>query len=271
MIPKLEEAFAPLAAGVGAVHIVAPARDRGVAAGAGQRRNAAGSLSGPGPRCLPGRGIADLAPFQSRRLIGAMGRLQSPPPQQADCGVAGGDPGRGHASSSSGTSTQQVARRCSTSRRRSSASGSRSASSTCWACSSPAWSVSSCSRSSTASSAGSPGCARSTARWKQVALADTPGRHLRARGAGARRRGPRLRPRLHQRQRDRRRSGAVVRVRARLAQPDDRQAVLRPHHPLHPPGDEPAGRAQADHLGRQLRPRRGRQGDGRPLPAARAV
>ena len=29
-----------------------------------------------------------------------------------------------------------------------------------------------------------------------------------------------------------------------------------PDHPLHPPRDEPAGRAQADHLGRQLRARR---------------
>ena len=82
------------------------------------------------------------------------------------------------------------------------------------------------------------------------------GRDLRARGAGPRRRGPRLRPRFHQRPRDRGRSGAVVRVRARLAQPDLRQALLRPDHPLHPPGDEPAGGAEADHLGRQLCPRR---------------
>ena len=64
------------------------------------------------------------------------------------------------------------------------------------------------------------------------------GRHLLARGAGARRRRPRLRPRLHQRPLDRGRSGAVVRVRAGRAQPDDGQALLRPDHALHPPGDE---------------------------------
>ena len=44
MIPKLEEAFAPLAAGVGAVHIVAPGE---IATGAGSRRGRVGTLLVP--------------------------------------------------------------------------------------------------------------------------------------------------------------------------------------------------------------------------------
>ncbi len=48
MIPKLEEAFAPLAAGVGAVHVVAPGEIAASLAAPGQRGDAPRRLSAGG-------------------------------------------------------------------------------------------------------------------------------------------------------------------------------------------------------------------------------
>ena len=131
---------------------------------------------------------------------------------------------------------------------------SRWCSSTCWASSSPASSASSCCTCSTASSGASRGCAISTARgsrWRWPTRRSGSSRT----SCWCRTKRAEARPRLHQRARDRRRSRDCLRLRARLAQPDLRQALLRADHPLHSPGDEPAGRAQADDLGRKLRAR----------------